>query len=291
MTRSQRFKIWVWDACRALSPKLEHQLKCRFSKSYWANWNERTRQVIACPDNAFIPRVKDAGRIVDGVQIMHNGLKVCTGSYYGKEPVKLLQKNLGVHEPQEERVFQEVLKQVPPGSVIIELGAYWSFYSMWFCSAVPGGRAFMVEPMPENLNFGKKNFALNSLQGHFTHGWVGASSSIAADGIPVVCVDDLIAKHGLEQIGILHSDIQGFELDMLKGGEKALNEHKVSYSFVSTHSEDLHIACDQFLLKKGYIQVASIRPLESYSMDGILVHRAPHTPPLPHIAVSRKSVA
>lgn len=291
MTRLQRLKILVWDTCRALSPKLEHQLKCRFSKSYWANWGERTRQAVACPDNAFIPRVKDAGLVVDGIQIMHNGLKVHTGSYYGQEPVKLLQRNLGVHEPQEERVFQEVLKQISPNSVIIELGAYWSFYSMWFCSAVKGAKAFMVEPMSENLAYGKKNFDLNGLQGHFTRGWVGAKSSIAADGIPVICVDDLVSKEGLDQIAILHSDIQGFELDMLKGAEKTLSGQKVSYTFISTHAEDLHLACEQFLQSKGYLLVASIRPEESYSMDGILVHRAPHTPMLPHIELSRRSVA
>ena len=266
-------------------------MKRRFSKTYWANWGERTRQAVACPDNAFIPRVKNAGRIIDGVQIMHNGLKVHTGSYYGKESVKLLQRNLGVHEPQEERVFQEVLKQVPPGSVIIELGAYWSFYSMWFCSVVPDAKAFMVEPIAENIAFGKDNFSLNGFLGHFTHSWVGASSGIATDGAPIMCVDDFVAKHGLEEIGILHSDIQGFELDMLKGSERILSHQKISYTFISTHTEELHVACDQYLRNKGYIMVASIRPAESYSMDGILVHRAPHTPAIPPIELSRKPVA
>jgi hypothetical protein len=291
MTRLERFKIWVWDACHALSPALEHQLKCRFSKSYWANWTERTRQVVACPDNKFIPRVKDAGRIIGGMQIMHNGLKVRIGSYYGKESVKLFQRNLGVHEPQEERVFQEVLKQVPSSSVIIELGAYWSFYSMWFCSVVPGAKAFMVEPSAENMARGEDNFSLNGLRGCFIHGWVSASSGVATDGAPIVCVDDLVMTHALEEIAILHSDIQGSELDMLKGSEKILGRQKVSYTFISTHSEELHLACDQFLRERSYLLVSSIRPAESYSMDGILVHRAPHTPAIPPIVLSRKPVS
>ena len=291
MTRLKRFKTWVWDACHTLSPKLEHQLKSRFSKSYWANWDERTRLVMACPDNQFIPRVPEAGHIIDGVQIMHNGLKVRIGSYYGKESVKLLQRNLGVHEPQEERVFHEVLKHVRANAVMMELGAYWSFYSMWFCSVVPGAKAFMVEPSSENLAYGKDNFSLNGLRGHFTHGWVGASSGVAPDGAPVVCVDDLVVEHRLEEIAILHSDIQGAELDMLKGSEKILGRQKVSYTFISTHSEELHLACDQFLKARGYLPVASIGPAESYSVDGILVHRAPHTPDLPPIVLSRKPVA
>ncbi len=289
MTRLKQLKTSVWDACRAISPTLEHQLKRRFSKSYWANWGERTRQAVACPDNEFIPRVREAGNIIDGVQIMHNGLKVRIGSYYGEESAKLLQRNRGVHEPQEERVFQEVLKQVPVGSVIIELGAYWSFYSMWFCKEIAVAKAFMVEPSSQNLAYGKQNFELNGFRGHFTHGWVGASSGVAADGIPIVCVDDLVVEHELEEVSILHSDIQGAELDMLKGGRKILDRQKVSYTFISTHSEELHLACDQFLQERGYLLLASICPAESYSVDGILVHRAPHTPSLPPIELSRKS--
>jgi hypothetical protein len=287
MTPVKRLKTFVWDVCHTIAPSLEHELKRRFSRSYWANWPERTRRVMACPDNEFIPRVAQAGQVIDGVQIMHNGIKVRTGSYYGEESIQLLQKNRGVHEPQEERVFQEVLKQIRPGAVMMELGAYWSFYSMWFCSAVAGARAFLVEPSAENLAFGKENFALNGLRGDFIHGWVGAASGVAPDGVPAVCVDDLVVKHGLQEIAVLHSDIQGAELDMLKGSEKILGRQNVSYTFISTHSDEGHAACDKFLQTRGYILVASVTPAESYSIDGILVHQAPHTPALPPIPLSR----
>jgi len=288
MTRLQRVKASIWDVCRAISPKLEHELKRRFSRSYWDNWKERTRQVRSCPDNAFIPRVPSAGKVIDGAQIMHNGLRVVIGSYYGKGPVDLLRKNKGVHEPQEERVFQEVLKHIAPSSVMIELGAYWAFYSMWFCRTVKGGRAYMVEPVAENLDYGKRNFKLNSLQGHFTQALAGAVSSVSLDGSRTVCVDDLVAQHQLSHIAILHSDIQGFELEMLKGAEKTITQGKVSFFFISTHSEELHRACEEFLHHQGCSTMASVTPAESFSIDGILVCRASHAPTMPMIAVSRK---
>lgn len=288
MTLAQRINAIAGRACRAVSPALEHRWRRRFDPAYWDNWPERTRQVMACPDNPFIPRVPSAGRVDGGVQIMHNGLKVRAGSYYGQEPIRLLQCNRGVHEPQEERVFQEVLKKIPPGAAMLELGAYWSFYSMWFCSVVPGARAFMVEPFAANLAEGKANFSLNNLKGHFTHAWVGVAAGVAPDNVPVVSVDDLAATHGLEEIALLHSDIQGAELDMLKGGEKILGRNQVAYTFISTHGEEIHGACDGFLRERGYLPVASIPPSESYSLDGILVHQAPHTPPLPPIALSRR---
>jgi hypothetical protein len=284
----QRFKASIWDFCHAISPTLENRLKRRFSRSCWENWSERTRQVRACPDNAFIPRVPNAGRVTGDVQIMHNGLKILVGSYYGKGSVGLLRKNKGVHEPQEERVFQEVLKYVPPNSVMIELGAYWGFYSMWFCQTVRGGHAYLVEPVAEHLAFGKRNFELNSLQGHFTQALVGAASSSASDGTRTICVDDLVAEHQLPQVAILHSDIQGFELDLLHGAEKTIGQGKVFFFFISTHSEELHRACEEFLLRRDCSTVASVTPAESFSVDGILVCRAAHAPVVPAIPLSRK---
>jgi len=291
MTQLQHLKALFWRICHAISPKLEHRLKQRFSSSYWDNWGERTRQAVACPDNAFIPRAARAGRIEGSIQIMHNGLKVRVGSYYGRGAVGLLKKNQGVHEPQEERVFQEVLKQIPSGGVIVELGAYWGFYSMWFCSQVRGGKAYLVEPKADNLARGKENFQLNGLSGHFVNAWVGARSGAAPDGGKMICMDDFVAEQKLGQLSLLHSDIQGAELDMLHGGAEILNGHKVSYTFISTHGEELHAACDQFLQDKGYLLLASVRPAESYSIDGILVHRAPHAPALPPIKLSRKPLS
>src|SRR5262249_43542134 len=159
----------------------------------------------------------DGGKVLNGCQVMHNGLKVVVGSYYGKEATILFSRTKGVHEPQEERYFEEVLKLIQPKSVIVELGAYWAFYSMWFCKEVRGARAFLIEPIEANLECGKKNFAINGFHGDFTHAYVGASPGVANDGSRVVCVDEFAQQKQIQRIGILHSDIQGFELEMLKG--------------------------------------------------------------------------
>lgn len=64
-------------------------------------WLKRIKDVTDCEDNKFIPRDPNAGTIVKGKQILHNGLKVYLGSYYGPEYTKMLLLNKGVHEPQE----------------------------------------------------------------------------------------------------------------------------------------------------------------------------------------------
>ena len=58
--------------------------------------------MIACPDNQFIPRVPDAGKLEGGQVVMHNGIKVGGMGYYGAGILNMLIENRGVHEPQEE---------------------------------------------------------------------------------------------------------------------------------------------------------------------------------------------
>ena len=66
---------------------------------FWRRWY---RDVMASPDNQHIPRVPNAGKVIDGCQVMHNGLRIVRGSYYGYPLTRMLKLNRGVHEPQEE---------------------------------------------------------------------------------------------------------------------------------------------------------------------------------------------
>ena len=96
--------------------------------------------------------------------MMHNGTRIAYGSYGTEDTeyvMRMLAANRGVHEPQEEKIFQQVLPLMPAGAVMLELGAYWGFYSLWFTRAVAGARCFLVEPTWSNLNAGRLNFSLN----------------------------------------------------------------------------------------------------------------------------------
>jgi len=240
--------------------------------------------VVASPDNARLPRVVDAGRVVGKYQIMHNGLKVLTHGYYGRENTRLLKRNRGCHEPQEEVVFASVIATLKPGATIIECGAYWGFYSLWFLSVVRASRAFLIEPARENLIVGQENFRLNGYCGDFTHAYVGDSSGIHQDGTAIIEMDAFVEEHNLEQIDILHADIQGAEFDMLKGAREILHGRKVKYFFVSTHSSELHEKCRRFLAMNGYVELVSVDLPESYSVDGVLVFHSPEidAPAIPH---------
>jgi hypothetical protein len=97
---------------------------------------ERYREVVSDPINLLIKRVPEAGYVdKNGFVILHNGNRVPVEgklAYYNNFS-DILIINRGVHEPLEEFCFQEVLKKIKTESpIMIELGAYWAHYSMWF---------------------------------------------------------------------------------------------------------------------------------------------------------------
>jgi hypothetical protein len=232
------------------------------------DWEARIADVLACPDNALLPRVRGAGQVIGNVQLMHNGLKVVKDCYYRWRGTLMFEATAGSHEPQEERVFAEVLKHMPPKAVMIELGAYWGFYSMWFAYKVTRPRCLLVEPLLGNLDLGRENFRLNELHGEFVRAKVGARSDPRE---AMVCVDDLVEQRSLDRIDILHCDIQGFEGEMLKGAARTLGAGKVHFIFISTHSKELHVHCRSELLRLGYDVIADADLQGTFSVDGILV--------------------
>jgi hypothetical protein len=251
-------------------------------------WDRRLQQVLSCGDNAHLPRHEDAGKVRDGVMTMHNGLLLHAGSYYGWGSQRILERNRGCHEPQEERAFAEVLRHVAPGSSMVELGAYWSFYSLWFATTVESAKNWMVEPEAGNLDKGQANFSLNGKVGMFVQGYVGAEH--APEGNPaIISVDGLMRQHGIKRLAVLHSDIQGFEGQMLDGAQQALETRRVDYLFISTHSNELHGECCAKLKAAGYLIWQDIDLDASFAHDGLIVAQNPDLPLLPTMDLDRRS--
>ncbi len=202
---------------------------------------------------------------------MHNGIEVEVNGYYGDGITRMLLANRGCHEPQEEVVFQHVVETLPANAVMIEAGAYWAFYSIWFSKTVTDARIYLIEPEEANLEVGRRNFAHNDCEGEFTRGYVGSRPGKAADGVDIIAIDAFAAQRGLNHIHMLHADVQGFELEMLDGCNRLLSAQAVDYLFISTHSQELHLQAAERLVQHGYRILVSVDMEESYSLDGILV--------------------
>lgn len=246
------------------------------------HWEFRIANTLACPDNEHILRVDDAGSVHGDQQVMHNGLRIVPGSYHGNNVSLQLQKNKGVHEPEEERVFQEVLKHIPESATMLELGAYWGFYSMWFQKEIPNATCYLIEPETEHLEFGKNNLALNGMKGNFHQALIDEKSGQADDGTPIICVDDFMETKGIKHLNMLHADIQGFERRMLEGARKAFERNAIDHVFVSTHrakkSEHPHInaihdQCMEFFQELDFFIIAETNLETTYSWDGLIAAR------------------
>jgi FkbM family methyltransferase len=252
---------------------------------------ERILMAQRCRDTDSIPKVAHAGEVIqesDGtrVQIMHNGIKVLAGGYYGDWMQDLIARCRGHHEPQEERIFAEVVPHLPANGVMFELGGYWSYYSIWFLSQSGARRSYIVEPDPAHLAIGRTNARLNGCEPVFIHAYVGpqprapeqfTTESSGIVELSCVSVSSLMATHGIEHLDILHCDAQGTETSILESCAELFSTVQMSWVFVSTHTHHIsgdpltHQRCLSLLLKAGATIVAEHDVQESFSGDGLIV--------------------
>ena len=229
-------------------------------------FEERFIDIMSDPNNVFINRCPDAGKVIDNEVVLHNNIIVSKNGYYG-DFSKILILNKGCHEPAEERMFQIILNKINSSNlnnnIMIELGSYWAFYSIWFNKTISGAKNYCIEPDIDNLNIGKKNAELNNVDIDFTQGFIGKKH---------INVMNFMKQKNIEYIDILHSDIQGFEFEMLTDIVPLLKEKKIKYLFISTHSNNIHYKCIELLKKYNYYIVASADfETETFCFDGIIV--------------------
>jgi FkbM family methyltransferase len=220
---------------------------------------------------------------------MHNGVRVVAGGYYGSWMEQIIRDLRGHHEPQEEVAFDAVVERIvrdTPEPVVIELGAFWAYYSLWLLQRAPKGRAILVEPDPNNLAVGRANFALNDRVGEFLQAAVAGAPAQPApflcesDGverdIPTESLRSIVDRFEIAKIDVLVADVQGAELPLLEGAAELLPS-LCRFVVVSTHHHSIsgdrrtHERCLDLLQGLGAHIVAAHTVAESFSGDGLIV--------------------
>lgn len=253
----------------------------------------RTLMTISCGDCRDIPKVGEAGCIVPSsngdVQIMHNGLKVVAGGYHGDWMAHIIRALHGHHEPQEEAIFHALLRACRHNSLFVELGAFWAYYSLWYLQEIPGSESICIEPDPNNKAIGERNARLNGLKDRITflQGFVGGARHKALQGtvetvseplvLPCYDIDAILELSGQRVIEVLHADVQGAELPLLKSARRAIEQKLVRFVVVSTHHSSIsgsmttHEDCLAEILSLGGRILAEHNVQESFSGDGLIV--------------------
>ena len=104
---------------------------------------------------------------------------------------------------------------------MLELGAYWGHYSLWFSKCLRKTSCVLVEPEIKNLESGKEKFANNGYSGKFINQFVAKDA---------FTVDDFMRDNACScpEITLLHSDIQGYGEEMLVSSKQTLSMKKLS---------------------------------------------------------------
>jgi FkbM family methyltransferase len=171
--------------------------------------------------------------------------------------------------------------RLPQGAVIIDAGANIGISSLWFLGLYPTCALHCFEPEPENFALLTENLgsiprvqlnqaALGSTSGKVRlrlsdHGAMHSTVNAAADPVALEVesqrLEDYLDSSGIERVDLLKLDVEGSELDTLRGLGRRLAD-------VRTIVGELHtdvVAEDDFygLLTAGGMRILSRQRIDS----------------------------
>lgn len=184
----------------------------------------------------------------------------------------------GEYEAHETRLMREM---VQPGWTVVDAGANFGWHAIHLAKRVgPQGKVFAFEPIPVTFSELAANAALNdcgnleacsaalgSVEGAVTlflpgiDLGAGAASQVLDLGekieVPMRRLDDFLEENGVDHVDFIKADIEGGELNLLKGAEGLLarNHPRILIEIVDIHCRRFgHTPQDviQFLTARGF---------------------------------------
>lgn len=163
----------------------------------------------------------------------------------------------GIHEPLS---TQWVREELTNGMTVIDIGANLGYYVLLEASQIgPEGKIYAIEPNPITFEILQKNIQLNQLKNvesqciavaaeigqvemhiarqfnwtHLPH--KNLDSDRAKDmlrwvrkTVPVntTTLDDFVQQHNIQCINFVRMDVEGYEIEVIKGGLRTLSAHR-----------------------------------------------------------------
>jgi FkbM family methyltransferase len=185
---------------------------------------------------------------------------------------------LGSYEYEKRRAFEAA---VSPGSVVFDIGAHAGFYTLLASELVGStGKVVAFEPLPRNLAFLRSHLDLNAVDNAeviaaavsdvdgavgFQDGPDSSTGFISSSGgrrVAAVSLDALVHEGNIPRPDFLKIDVEGAEMDVLRGGRRTLEEGSPAL-FLATHGKDVHASCCEFLKSLGY----ALEPIVGKTID------------------------
>ncbi len=160
-----------------------------------------------------------------------------------------------------------------PGEVVIDSGACWGDSSLYFAHAVgAAGRVLAFEFVPDNLEAFQKNRGLNpelasritvvekalwsKSDERFDFSGTGPGARLgdtSHEGASVltITIDDLVREEGLPGVDFIKLDVEGSELEVLKGAAATLRRCRPRLAVSVYHKADDLIHIPRFISELG----------------------------------------
>lgn len=165
----------------------------------------------------------------------------------------------GNPETHEAALLEKVLR---PGMTVVDVGANHGLFTIEALEFIrPGGRVHAFEPAPATRELFETNLKANGMEAdvrtfsaavgaapgearlRIHDEWSGLNTLAARDitwlgrelkadrivSVPIVTLDAHAAEQGLDRIDFLKIDVEGFELDVLKGARGLLDAGRVGF--------------------------------------------------------------
>lgn len=243
------------------------------------------------------------------IHTFDNGLRVYDDQLLEEQRARYRKRN--VHEAEEEEIFLKLINRLPPNGCFVDVGAAIGYYLILAHKLAPGLAIHGLEPLERHRLFLAENLALNGIapgemtiheeglassEGSSAFADRGYSSRLEADSfsnrrkhflskiglrgkkdslvsIPTITLDTFVRRIG-RSVDLLQMDVQGLEVEVLKGGSESLKTGNVRTFLIGTHGRShglrLHEECCDLLRANGYtVEVDWPDPKEQ--PDGILV--------------------
>jgi FkbM family methyltransferase len=248
------------------------------------------------------------------IHIFDNGVRVYEDQLLEEQRLRYQRRN--VHEAEEEEIFLELIRRLPPTGRFVDIGSAIGYYLILARKLAPNLTIHGFEPLERHRRFLAENLALNGLRpDSLTVHLEGLTSSEGTETlidrgyssrlapieklksssasqhwrsflekiglrrrkqnlvrIPTITLDVIVRRIG--PIDLLQMDVQGLELEVLKGGKECLKRGEIRTFLIGTHGRahglGLHEQCRELLRANGYrIEIDIPNPQEQ--PDGILV--------------------
>lgn len=162
---------------------------------------------------------------------------------------------------------------ISPNKSIIDIGCWLGDNSLvWAKLLDKEATVYAIDPSAENLSFGQDLAELNGIfnvsweqavcsdnsgiplgfKGKLDHATFSESTTTNQNMIVSTTLDEIVGEGGRETIGLLHVDVEGMELKVLRGAEKIIDKSRPVITFEQHISQDDVGAVGSFLKEKNY---------------------------------------